>query len=133
MSTSGLRYVVVTIAVALMVSGCGDTNETGISPQDPAMVEKGGEPYQSNCAQCHGEGLRGTDTGPSHLSRVYEPSHHGDGAFELAIRIGSPQHHWNFGNMEPVEGLSDDDIAAIIAFVREQQRLHGFEPYPPPD
>jgi hypothetical protein len=33
--------------------------------------------------------------------------------------------------MEPIEGLSDDDLTAIIAFVRENQRIEGFEPYPP--
>jgi hypothetical protein len=33
--------------------------------------------------------------------------------------------------MAPVEGLTLDDVTAIIAFVREQQRIEGFEPYPP--
>lgn len=95
------------------------------------MVGAGEPLYQAFCASCHGTDLRGTDKGPSHLSVVYEPSHHGDAAFLLAVRNGSPQHHWRFGDMEPVEGLSDDDVAAITAFVREQQRIHGFEPYPP--
>lgn len=31
--------------------------------------------------------------------------------------------------MEPVDGLTGDDI---VAYVREPQRLFGFEPYPPP-
>jgi hypothetical protein len=33
--------------------------------------------------------------------------------------------------MPPIPGLSQEDVAAITAFVREQQRLQGFEPYPP--
>jgi hypothetical protein len=33
--------------------------------------------------------------------------------------------------MPPVEGLSTEDVEAIVAFVREQQRIEGFEPYPP--
>jgi hypothetical protein len=33
--------------------------------------------------------------------------------------------------MAPVLGLSDDDLDAIVAYVRENQRIFGFEPYPP--
>jgi hypothetical protein len=47
------------------------------------------------------------------------------------VRQRAPAHHWNFGDMEPVEGLSDADVAAIVTFVRETQRIEGFEPHPP--
>jgi hypothetical protein len=33
--------------------------------------------------------------------------------------------------MPPVEGLSAEDVEAIVGFVRERQRIQGFEPYPP--
>jgi hypothetical protein len=33
--------------------------------------------------------------------------------------------------MAPVGGLSDEEIDLVIAFVREQQEIHGLEPYPP--
>jgi hypothetical protein len=33
--------------------------------------------------------------------------------------------------MAPVPGLDEDDLAAVVAYVRENQRIHGFEPYPP--
>jgi hypothetical protein len=33
--------------------------------------------------------------------------------------------------MKPVVGLDDDEIDAILTFIREQQDEHGFEPYPP--
>ena len=33
--------------------------------------------------------------------------------------------------MPRVPGLSEEDLEAIVAYVREQQQLHGFEPYPP--
>jgi len=33
--------------------------------------------------------------------------------------------------MPPVEGLTEEDVEAIIAFVRQSQREEGFEPYPP--
>ncbi|NND85400.1 MAG: hypothetical protein HKN46_09655, partial [Acidimicrobiia bacterium] len=51
--------------------------------------------------------------------------------FALAARNGVRAHHWTFGDMAPVEGLTDADLEAIVAFVREQQRVNGFEPYPP--
>jgi hypothetical protein len=33
--------------------------------------------------------------------------------------------------MQPISGLTQEDVAAITAYVREQQRINGFEPYPP--
>ena len=122
------------VVVLLVLSACGGeggTIEADIEPQDPELVAAGAGLYAANCAECHGDDLRGTDRGPSHLSEVYEPGHHGDGAFLVAVLAGTPQHHWDFGPMPPVEGLSEQDVEAIIAFVREQQRLEGFEPYPP--
>lgn len=123
------------MCLAVVVAGACSSDdsrpETGIEAQDPTLVAEGEVLYRANCAECHGSDLRGTDTGPSHLSIVYEPNHHGDGAFALAVYNGVRQHHWSFGDMAPVEGLGDDDIVRITAFVRENQRLSGFEPYPP--
>jgi mono/diheme cytochrome c family protein len=47
------------------------------------------------------------------------------------VTQGSAAHHWDFGDMPPVEGLSDEEIDLIIAYVREQQETHGLDPYPP--
>lgn len=133
----GIAILVVFMVVAVVGFGGGSepegpaANDTGIAPQDLALVAAGEPLYQSYCAACHGVDLRGTAVGPSHLSIVYEPNHHSDTAFLLAVRNGVRQHHWPFGDMAPVPGLSDDDIEAIIAYVRAQQRLNGFEPYPP--
>jgi len=117
----------------LLVAACGPTTVAGpdMPVQDPVFVAAGEPLYATNCAECHGEDLRGTDLGPSHLSIVYEPSHHSDGAFAVAMLVGTAQHHWPYGAMEPVEGLSDEDIISIIAYVREIQRIEGFEAYPP--
>ena len=119
-------------AVAIVIAGCttGGTERT-IPVQDPELVETGSGLYAANCAECHGEDLRGTDQGPSHLSEVYEPGHHGDGAFLVAVMAGATPHHWDYGPMPPVEGLTEQDVEAIVAFVRERQRVEGFEPYPP--
>ncbi|HLF62028.1 MAG TPA: cytochrome c [Acidimicrobiia bacterium] len=123
-----MNRVTVTAVAALLLAGCVVGSEIGIEPQDPELVEAGAELYAANCAECHGSDLRGTDKGPSHLSIIYEPRHHADGAFVFAIQRGSRAHHWPFGDMPPIEGLNADEIEAIIAFVREQQRVEGFEP-----
>jgi len=81
--------------------------------------------YDEKCASCHGADLKGTDQGPPFLHRIYEPSHHGDAAFQLAVRNGVRAHHWKFGDMKPVPGLSADDVAHIVAYVRSQQRVVG--------
>jgi mono/diheme cytochrome c family protein len=119
------------VALLAVVAGCAGDSGAEIAPQDTELVEAGSELYAANCARCHGSDLRGTDQGPSHLSVVYEPGHHADGAFLLAVQRGSRAHHWQFGDMPPIEGLSTDDVEAIVAFVRERQRVDGFEPYPP--
>jgi mono/diheme cytochrome c family protein len=122
----------VLVALSLLVAACsGATGDVDIPTQDPDLVAAGEELYAGNCAECHGEDLRGTDEGPSHLSVIYEPNHHADGAFLLAVQRGSRAHHWQFGDMLPIEGLTEAEITAIIAFVREQQRTEGFEPYRP--
>ena len=129
-----MRPAAIGIAAVLLAAGCGGGSaavEVDIPPQDPALVAAGEDLYQASCAECHGTDLRGTDKGPSHLSEIYEPNHHADIAFLLAVRRGVSPHHWTFGAMAPVEGLSDDDVAAIIAYVREAQRTNGFESYPP--
>jgi len=132
-AVGGLVLIMV-VAVAFVGNGTTESGPdagTGIPVQDPDLVAVGDPLYQTNCAECHGSDLRGTDTGPSHLSIVYQPGHHGDFAFVSAARNGVPQHHWPFGDMLAVPGLSDSDLEAIVAFVRENQRIFGFEPYPP--
>ncbi len=132
---SGNRRIAIVGTRALaLVAGCSsdtDGADTGILPQDPELVAAGAALYQASCATCHGSDLRGSDLGPSHLSKVYEPSHHADIAFLFAVQQGSRAHHWRFGDMPPVPGLTESDVAAIVAFVRETQRVEGFEPYPP--
>lgn len=130
----GIGALVVILVIAMVGFGGNSSNTdtgTGIAVQDPELVAAGEPVYQASCAACHGTDLRGTDKGPSHLSVVYEPSHHGDAAFVLAVQNGVRSHHWPYGDMTPVPGLSDEDLDAIVAYVRENQRINGFEPYPP--
>ncbi|NNC91494.1 MAG: cytochrome c [Acidimicrobiia bacterium] len=123
------RRNALSIALCLALASCGGVS--GVSSDATGDVEAGEQLYDAKCAECHGEDLRGTDRGPSHLSVVYEPSHHGDAAFLLAARQGVRQHHWDFGDMPPIDGLSDEDLASITAYVRSVQEREGFESYPP--
>ncbi len=116
--------------MVVLVAACGSTEQASTTESDPELVETGADLYAANCAQCHGTDLRGTDQGPSFLSRVYEPGHHGDGAFLVAVRAGVAPHHWDFGPMPPVQGLTEEDVEAIVAFVRDRQATEGFEAYP---
>lgn len=90
-------------------------------------VPDGAAVYQQYCAECHGVDLRGTDKGPSQLSIVYEPNHHGDYAYRVAIRDGTREHHWWFGDMPPVEGITDLEIEKVISYIRAEQERLGFE------
>lgn len=114
----------VAILAMTLSSGCGNDDT-----DDP--LDRGAAVYQQSCAACHGADLRGTPQGPSHLSQVYAPDHHSDAAFRAAILHGSPAHHWDYGDMPPIPGLSDGDIDAVIAYIRHEQETQGFEPYPP--
>ena len=41
------------------------------------------------------------------------------------MKYGARAHHWKFGDMAPVPGVTPDDVAHITAYVREQQRRVG--------
>jgi mono/diheme cytochrome c family protein len=121
--------VTVLAVVLIALTACGGPGSgTEIPPQDAGLVAEGSELFAANCAQCHGADLRGTEKGPSFLSPIYRPGHHSDASFLLAVQTGVRAHHWQFGNMPPAEGVTPADVAAIVAFVRETQRLEGFEP-----
>jgi len=83
--------------------------------------------YASHCASCHGTDLKGSDKGPPMLHKVYEPSHHGDVAFQIAAARGVRAHHWQFGDMAPVPAVTPDDVAHITAFIRAEQRKVGIQ------
>ncbi len=91
----------------------------------PAEHADGKRLYDTHCARCHGVHAAGTGRGPSFLSNIYEPGHHGDQAFVLAVKRGVTAHHWGFGNMPPVSGVSDDDVAKVVGYVRWAQRVVG--------
>ena len=103
----------------------GDAAGTLSIPTFSAEAEAGQVLFEENCMTCHGRHATGSDQGPPLVHRIYEPNHHADIAFRLAVRNGVRAHHWPFGNMAPVEGVSDEDAIKITRYVRELQKANG--------
>jgi len=84
--------------------------------------------FEDSCVSCHGKnGAGDTGKGPPLIHPIYEPSHHSDEAFQRAATTGVQSHHWNFGDMPPVEGITEDTVALIATYIRELQRANGIE------
>ena len=115
-------------ALALIV---GAVSLAGVPAQGvelPEMTPKlnlGKMNYDHFCAKCHGANGVGTDTGPTFLHRVYHPGHHGDAAFFRAAKQGVRAHHWRFGDMKPVAGITDQQLKTIVTYVRALQKANG--------
>ncbi len=128
------------VVVYFLVSGQSDpTNDlASAGGQGGALVEIvmpaelsanaqiGQTAYEAKCAACHGVNSVGQDgVAPPLVHVIYEPSHHGDEAFQRAVAMGVRGHHWPFGNMPAVEGLTRGDVAMIVAYIRELQQANG--------
>ncbi len=91
-----------------------------------AEATMGKRAFDATCAACHGnDGAGKLGSGPPLVHKVYEPSHHSDMAFVLAVQNGVRSHHWRFGDMPAQSGLTKADVAAITTYVRELQRTNG--------
>ncbi|OFW66088.1 MAG: hypothetical protein A2Z12_10225 [Actinobacteria bacterium RBG_16_68_21] len=115
------------VAIGLSVAGQSPSATTPVAI-DPGAVAAGEQLYQANCAACHGPDLRGTAVGPPFLDVIYAPNHHSDESFQRAAEVGVQPHHWNFGPMPAVganAGLTRDDVALIVAYVRSEQEAAG--------
>ncbi len=90
-----------------------------------AAAIAGKQRFAATCAVCHGPDAGGTNLGPPLIDRIYHPGHHPDFSIRNAVNLGVRQHHWTFGDMPPVSGVSLQDVEAIICFVREAQLANG--------
>lgn len=126
------RWVLLLLVMALF--GCGQDNQTEYSsaeatgedaplilPELSPIAQQGKEVFAAKCSDCHGPNADGTSEGPPLVHIIYEPNHHADISFLLAVRQGVRQHHWEFGNMDPVAGVSEEQVRTIVCFVRELQ------------
>ncbi|PCJ73540.1 MAG: cytochrome C [Rhodobacteraceae bacterium] len=100
---------------------------TIIIPELSQIAQSGQIAFKESCAACHGATLAGTDSGPPLIHQLYVPGHHGDTAIARAAKNGVISHHWGFGNMPPVAGITDANLRWITTYIREMQVANGIK------
>ena len=111
------RNTLIVIALAALVGIAGyyvtnTTNDAPVSLSDTdtqnlsmvvvnvpadlsAKAMSGKVAFDLKCAACHGGNGAGQDgVAPPLIHKIYEPSHHGDEAFQRAAKLGVRSHHW---------------------------------------
>jgi len=110
------------ISVALYAVSAAATVRAADEVEIPFEMARGQLLYEQYCSSCHGKQLDGSDQGPPLIHPFYKPSHHGDKAFYRAALQGTRQHHWNFGDMKPVEGMTRQKMDRVVPYVRYYQQ-----------
>lgn len=120
--------------IAILSVSCGDPDPEQVRrnlflPQKnhEPDIRRGGKVYHDTCVVCHGTRGRGSRQGPPLVHSTYRPGHHHDLAFFLAVKNGVKQHHWDFGHMPPMEGISPEDVSDIVAYIRHEQQGAGIK------
>jgi len=123
-----LFFIILAIYIPVSCVQEADVQDQQVSDNGKASsLIDGQKLYAKLCAGCHGRGGKGTKQGPPLIHKIYEPSHHNDASFYRAVKKGVQAHHWQFGNMPPIENISDSDMSTIIFYVRHQQRKVGIK------
>lgn len=127
----GLTTVILLIGCSESGTGAQDqlagtsTPVVDVAMKVPDELQKGNEKFHTFCAPCHGPQGVGTGHGPPLVHKIYEPSHHADIAFQRAAAQGVRAHHWKFGNMPKIDGVTSEDVTEIIGYVRWLQKQAG--------
>ncbi len=99
-----------------------------VVPELDAAAQEGKAAYQESCTSCHGDNAAGQEgVAPPLVHPIYEPGHHGDASFHMAAQNGARSHHWPFGDMPPVEDVTQSDVDKILTYVRTLQRANGIK------
>ena len=123
------------VAALAIVSRTAEERPAAAVQVTPAALsqeaEQGERIFNANCAECHGENAAGTTQGPPLIHDIYNPGHHSDKAFFLAVANGSRAHHWQFGDMPAQPEVTRDEVEKIIRYIRELQEANGIanKPY----
>ena len=127
--TRMLRTIGITLVLLLLgaAPACSQSETTPKGAAAPAPVDlQGGEQkFAAKCSACHGAGGVGTNQGPPLVHKIYEPDHHGDAAFHRAAANGVKAHHWEFGDMPKLDGVTPQDVDQIVKYVRWLQKQAG--------
>lgn len=106
----------------------GETVAVTMPANLSAQAKRGQQYFRATCARCHGPNAGGLEgNGPPLVHPYYRPGHHSDAAIMLAVRRGVRSHHWRYGNMPVIEGITDGEITDIIAFIRAVQQANGIQ------
>ena len=82
--------------------------------------------FEAKGAVFQGVNAAGQDgVAPPLVPIIYEPSHHGDESFQRVVAMGVRGHHWPFGDMPPVGGITRADVKMITVYIRELQLANG--------
>jgi len=125
MKTGQPEYEAHRASIEILRTAAADAMLDFPAPALPAAAPPGATLFADKCGGCHGQNAAGSDKGPPLVDKTYAPSHHADESFYRAVKQGAPSHHWPFGDMPPIEGVSDEEIGQIIAYVRALQAANG--------
>ena len=121
------NYLSIILLSSFFFSSEGITQTTEKEVKVPFQYAVGKNLFEKNCSNCHGVTGDGSYEGPPLMHKIYEPSHHGDAAFYRAALNGAKAHHWNFGDMPPVPGITERDVSKIVPYVRWLQQQRGIK------
>ncbi len=119
-----LLFGLISVASTSSFSAPKGIFNNAVEPEATPRINLGRMNYEGYCASCHGKTARGTEKGPTFISRIYHPGHHGDGAFFIAAKRGVRAHHWPFGDMKAIAGITDGQIESIVEYVRSIQKAN---------
>lgn len=118
------RFIIY-LSLLLSASVYATESETGFKV--PFQYGLGKSLFEADCTSCHGTWGKGTEKGPPLMHRLYIASHHGDAAFYRAALTGTRAHHWKFGDMPAVEGMTREKMDKIIPYIRWLQEKNGIK------
>lgn len=115
-----IPVVVIALAgvIAFVIASGGGSDEPP-APGSPEQLALGEEVFADNCQTCHGPEARGGLAGPPLVHEMYQDLTDDD--IRTVIAQGKAPENWEFAAMPPIPGLDDSEVAAVIAYVRQQQ------------
>lgn len=125
-----MRLIVPALLLLGGLPGCGGEagaasgRWSGFNPGPaPAEVHRGEVVFNTFCLSCHGlHGTGAAGAGPALLDSIFASERVSDEAMIIAMDRGSSQRYFNLGAMPPVQRLTREDAAQVVAYVRWLQR-----------